>query len=103
MAPAKHGDFQGPYHHRPFIVETLAKVFEFAYLGLNERLRCLVSSIQVQWYSPPASWFKLNFDSSSLGNLDRAGGGGIIRNSSGDWVSGYARAIGHTTNVVAEL
>ena len=52
---------------------------------------------------PPANWIKLNFDSSSLGNLGRAGGGGIIQNSSGNWVSGYARAIGHTTNVAAEL
>lgn len=89
--------------HRPFIVETLAKAFEFANLGLNERLRRPVSSIQVRWYSPPANWFKLNSDSSSLGNLSGAGGGGIIRNSSGDWVSSYARAIGHITNVAAEL
>uniref|UniRef100_A0A7N2M4D3 RNase H type-1 domain-containing protein n=1 Tax=Quercus lobata TaxID=97700 RepID=A0A7N2M4D3_QUELO len=87
----------------PFIVETSPKAFEFAYLGLNGRLRRPVSSIQVRWYSPPANWFKLNFDSSSLGNSGRVGGRGIIQNSSGNWVSGYARAIGHTTNVAAEL
>ncbi|KAK7854343.1 ubiquitin-conjugating enzyme e2 22 [Quercus suber] len=54
--------------------ETLAKAFEFANLGLNERLRRPVSSIQVRWYSPPANWFKLNSDSSSLGNSSGAGG-----------------------------
>ena len=51
------------------------------------------------------SSFKLNSDESSLGNLGRAswGGGGIIRNSHGDWVCGYARVIGFTASMVAEL
>ena len=35
--------------------------------------------------------------------LTELGGGGIIRNSHREWVSGYARAIGHTTIVAAEL
>ncbi|XP_075650954.1 uncharacterized protein LOC142621553 [Castanea sativa] len=33
----------------------------------------------------------------------RSSGGGKIRNSNGEWVSGYARAIGTTTSVAAEL
>ena len=38
-----------------------------------------------------------------MGNPGRVGGGGTIRNSNGEWVSGYARAIGTTTSVVTEL
>ncbi|XP_075669726.1 uncharacterized protein LOC142639425 [Castanea sativa] len=38
-----------------------------------------------------------------LGVNGRAGGGGLIRDSNGTWVSRYARAIGHTTSVAAEL
>ena len=38
-----------------------------------------------------------------MGNPGRVGGGGTIRNSNGEWVSGYARAIGTTTSVVIEL
>jgi len=38
-----------------------------------------------------------------MGNPGRVGGGGIIYDSKGDWVSGYARAIGFTTSVAAEL
>jgi len=38
-----------------------------------------------------------------MGNPGRASGGGIIRNSHGEWVSGYARAIGYTTSVTAKL
>ncbi|KAL0011217.1 hypothetical protein SO802_006325 [Lithocarpus litseifolius] len=45
----------------------------------------------------------MNSDGSSLGNPCRAGVGGIIRNSHGEWESGYARAIGHTSSVAAEL
>ena len=48
-------------------------------------------------------WFKLNTDGSSSGNPSRAGGGGIIRNSYGEWVSGFARAIGYTTSVAVKL
>ena len=32
-----------------------------------------------------------------------AGGGGLIRNEKGEWVKGYARAIGKTTSLAAEL
>ena len=51
----------------------------------------------------PQNWFKLNFDGSSLGNSGRAGGGGLIRDSNGLWVRGYARAIGTTSSVAVEL
>lgn len=49
------------------------------------------------------SWHKLNLDGSSLGNLGRAGGGGLIRDNRGHWIKGYARNIGHTTSIAAEL
>ena len=38
-----------------------------------------------------------------LGNPGKAGGGGLIRNHHGEWVCGYSRAIGHTTNLAAKL
>ena len=38
-----------------------------------------------------------------MGNPGLAGGGGLIRDANGSWVSGYARAIGCTTNMAAEL
>ncbi|KAL0012657.1 hypothetical protein SO802_007765 [Lithocarpus litseifolius] len=58
--------------------------------------------INVQWNRPPANWYNLNSDESSLGNPRLAGEGGIIRNSDREWVSGYARAIGCTTSVAVE-
>ncbi|KAK7845491.1 putative ribonuclease h protein [Quercus suber] len=83
--------------------ETISKATEFTFLGVNERARRPQTIIQVQWFSPLERWFKLNTDRSSSGNLGRVGGGGIIRNSHGEWVSGFARAIGYTTSVAAEL
>jgi len=45
----------------------------------------------------------LNTDGSSLGNPGLASGGGLIWNENGEWVEGYARAIGITKSVATEL
>ena len=89
--------------HKPLTTETIAKAAEFAFLGAHTKVRRSSTTIQVQWYAPLDNWFKLNSNGSSMGNLGRAGGGGLIRDSKGEWVSGYARAIRYTTSVAAEL
>uniref|UniRef100_A0A2N9FE83 CCHC-type domain-containing protein n=1 Tax=Fagus sylvatica TaxID=28930 RepID=A0A2N9FE83_FAGSY len=77
-------------------------------LGPNESL-IHVSHVKVRvptpikWKPPDLGWAKLNTDGASLGNPGIAGGGGLIRDSNGDWVGGFARAIGVTTSVQAEL
>ena len=58
---------------------------------------------RISWEKPEVGWFRLNSDGSSLGNLGLAGSGGLIRNSEGDWVCGYARKIGITTSFAEEL
>ena len=83
--------------------ETLAKAAEMAYLGITEKHVKSKTKIQVRWLPPPFSWMKLNSDGSSMGNPGLAGGGGLIRNENGEWVKGYARAIGCATSVAAEL
>ena len=89
--------------HKPLTTETIAKATEFAFLGAHTKVRCSLTTIQVQGYAPLDNWFKLNSNGSSMGNLGRAGGGGLIRDSKGEWVSDYARAIRYTTSVAAEL
>ena len=81
--------FRDTSSQRSLKSKTIARASEFAFLGVNGKVRCPVVSVQVQWH-------KLNTDGSSLGNP------GLIRDSNGAWVSGYARAIGHTTSVAAE-
>ena len=59
--------------------------------------------IPVGWNKPREGWFKLNSDGASFVNPGKAGGGGIIRDSQGAWVKGYARSIGFTSSIMAEL
>jgi len=70
---------------------------------MTEKQNRVKVKIQVQWLPPSSNWVKLNSGGSSMGNTGLAGGGGLIRNERGEWLKGYARAIGITTSVVAEL
>jgi len=81
----------------------MAKSIEYAYLGTNGRSGGLCTTVKVSWHHPPANWVKLNTDGSFIGNPGLAGGGGLIRNANGEWVQGFARAIGTTTSAAFEL
>lgn len=48
-------------------------------------------------------WLKLNTDGSAIGNFGLASGGELIHNENGDWVMGFARSLGITFGVMAEL
>ena len=58
--------------------------------------------IAVRWEKSPLNWYKLNIDGASCGNPGRAGGGGVIRDSAGNWIRGFARYIGYTTSILAK-
>uniref|UniRef100_A0A2N9GG55 RNase H type-1 domain-containing protein n=1 Tax=Fagus sylvatica TaxID=28930 RepID=A0A2N9GG55_FAGSY len=76
---------------------------EFFYLmdvKTNAKNRVLIS---VKWNPPPVNWAKLNTDGSVLGDPGLAGGGGVIRDSLGNWIGGFSRSIGITSCVQAEL
>ena len=81
----------------------MAKAIEFAFLGANDRPGGHHTTIKINWHHPPENWVKLNTNGSSIGNLVLAGGEGLIRNANGEWVRGFARAIGVTTSVASEL
>ena len=57
----------------------------------------------MSWQKPPLGWYKLNSDGASMGNPGQAGGGGLIRDSQGQWVKGYMRKFGLATSVEAEF
>ena len=60
-------------------------------------------AIPVKWNKPPPGWYKLNTDGASLGNPGRARGGGIIRDSSRNWVKSFSRSIARETSMIAEF
>ena len=83
--------------------KIISKATAFAFLGLDGKRPTHQATIWVKWIALPVNWYKVNSDESALGNLGLAGGGGLIRNDKGEWIRGYARAIGSTTSVAAEL
>ena len=52
----------------------------------------------VRWQVPPDPLIKLNTDGSAIGNLGLAGAGGLLRDSSGEWISGFSFHLGLTSN-----
>ena len=45
----------------------------------------------------------MNTDGSGQGNLGFVGGGGVLRDSQGNWINGFSMHIGFVTNNAAEL
>ncbi|KAL4310298.1 hypothetical protein GQ457_01G018690 [Hibiscus cannabinus] len=55
------------------------------------------------WIKPRMGWIKANVDA-SVSMVDRsAGAGGVLRDDSGAWISGYARYVGRCDALLAEL
>jgi ribonuclease HI len=82
---------------------TISFASEFFCLWGNGQNLKVSQSISVKWLLPPLGWAKLNTDGASSGNPGPAGGGGVIRDSRGDWVRGFSRSIGLASSVQAEL
>ena len=57
----------------------------------------------MRWGKPPLGWFKLNTDGASFGNRRKTGGGGLIRDSLGNWVKGFSRSIGYVLSIMAKF
>ncbi|GKV08919.1 hypothetical protein SLEP1_g20489 [Rubroshorea leprosula] len=61
------------------------------------------TSIAVKWTKPSSGVVKLNTDGSFLSRSGMAASGGLFRDHEGKWMLGYARNIGHTSCLAAEL
>ena len=83
--------------------DVVAKATEFSPLGVNAGAKGLRTTIQIHWQRPPKNWVKLNTNGSSLGNPGLVGGGGLLHNTNGEWMKGFARATGVTTSATTEL
>lgn len=59
--------------------------------------------ITVRWTPPAGGWYKLNTDGSVKGPHKNTGAGGVIRDSDGNWVIGFAKNLGLMTIFQAEL
>ena len=71
------------------------------YFSVGKMEKRSMAVIAVRWEKPPLNWYKLNTDGASCVNLERVGGGGVVRDSVGNWIRGFARYIGYTTSIIA--
>ncbi|KAK7849068.1 putative ribonuclease h protein [Quercus suber] len=62
--------------------------------------RCLR---QVQWLKLADGWHKLNMDGSVVSSCGLVGCGGLLRDSAGQWVVGFAKSICSSSSIAAEL
>ena len=90
-------------HPNPSIGKAVSQAAEkyFFRAARNSIIKSSKLLIMVRWNKPSNGWVKLNTDGSALGNPGRARGGGLIRDSDGQWVKGFTRNIGYATK--AEL
>lgn len=58
---------------------------------------------EVRWCPPIGNSYKLNVDGNSIGNPGNSGFGGLIRNSCGEWITGFSGFCGFSNNMNAEL
>lgn len=57
----------------------------------------------IGWVFPPRGWVKVNTDGTTKGNLDLAGGGGVIRDSTRSWLVGFTVNLDYCSSVLAEF
>ncbi|XP_061354128.1 uncharacterized protein LOC133298795 [Gastrolobium bilobum] len=63
----------------------------------------LISNVLVSWTFPEVGFVKVNTDGASCGNPGVATCGGVIRNSQGIWLNGFAYKLGFCSSFKAEL
>ena len=82
------------------VVDCASEFFFCANNGLVAKQKILKC---IRWEKPRAGWLTLNTDGAATGNIGQAGGGELIRDDNGVWVTGFARRIGNTNSYMAEL
>ena len=75
---------------------------EFLYCVTDPRKEKNRTPRMVRWIKPLDGWLKLNIDGSVICSTGLAEGGGLIRDSRGHCVMGFAKALA-SSSIIAEL
>ncbi|KAL0015728.1 hypothetical protein SO802_002797 [Lithocarpus litseifolius] len=81
--------------------DCIAKALKYHFLTSSSTSHMTRARVRGFWRKPPLGWFKLNIDASVTDH--KAGGGGLVRDSEGQWVQGFARHIASTSILMVEL
>ena len=79
------------------------QVREFIYCVANQSEKKDLGLKEVTWTKPIVGWCKLNTDGSINSASGIAGYGGLIRDSNGQWVAGFAKKIAANSSLAVEL
>ena len=91
--------FQPSQSHQNLYKLVEAQVLEFWFCVIDRVEPRSRSVVAVSWAKPPENWVKLNTDGSVKGSPGMAGCGGLLCDCHGNWISGFARAIGITSSL----
>ncbi|KAF7830841.1 reverse transcriptase [Senna tora] len=83
--------------------KVFVKSVEFSHLAKDFLPKVDINRCWVKWVPPPDGWLKLNTDGSCLGNPGSMAAAGIIRDSNGNWISGFSKQLGFGNSLKAEL
>ncbi|KAF7821907.1 reverse transcriptase [Senna tora] len=82
---------------------AIFKVVEFFHLIGSNLDSPLLKEFFISWSPPPEGWLKLNVDGTCQGSPKLIAGGGLIRDSLGNWIHGFTKFFGQGNSILAEL
>ena len=84
-------------------MQSIKRGAEFFALVLDCSNKSPRVQIQISWKKPMTGWVKLNTDGAVFANLIKVRGGGVLRDSNGDWVVRFMRKLGSMSSILVEL
>lgn len=90
-------------YSRGIVSLSKERCFEFWAAVDKPRNRFAFKEVQIGWSPPPSGSCKMNTDGAAKSNPGMAAAGGVLRDSRGRWLGSFARNIGWTTSLEAEL
>ncbi|CAL2228836.1 unnamed protein product [Prunus armeniaca] len=94
------GDEDVPFDPKQLIVRAVHEWFKASHV-LSKHNHDV--EVDLKWEPPISGQFKLNVDGSRRNGSGHIGAGGVIRNSSGDWIRGFAVNLGKGQILEAEI
>lgn len=90
-----------PLDSPSFLKTCLAKAVEFYAICSPSSSKPPRVPINIKWLISFTRWIKLNPNGSSFTKC--ASGGGLLRDHSSNWLTGFSHAMGSTSSILAEL
>ncbi|GAU10041.1 hypothetical protein TSUD_416290, partial [Trifolium subterraneum] len=98
---AHDAEFVRPIHTVNYIYKSVEEYYNAKQTSnMIDGRECML--VDIRWKPPSGNFVRLNTDGASKDN-NKAGCGGIIRGSQGEWLGGFAKGVGDCSAFIAEL